>query len=336
MLRALTGLLLSVLLAFVVSDALADRPRTGARLTPPRFDYAGFERPLRRISWAALGHDLARLQPLLGREAAMAASGSAHVGGCAPRASASGPQSAKSSDELRRTVRAQIARLAGSGISGTGPHGVFAHPAVLVNAIHFTLSDARQPLTDRQAEELFHLGRQYVAQERERVRDARSEPLALVRLLDESRLRTRMVEWAAATLTPRQQSVLMPESTRDLVGWNYFNGTSVLAPQAHPVAYGDKSQLVDALLHWQIGRFGFGEREQPIVRSHIARFVAALPAEPACHKRGILSVSYTSAVAAQTAKLHRVLLSESGFTWAQRDRLRREQRFCVPVRIAQR
>ena len=329
MLRVLTGLLLSVLLAFAVSEAQADRPRTGARLTPPRFDYAGFERPLRRISWEALGHDLALLQPLLGREAAMAASDPMHVGGCATHVS----QAGKSSDELRRTVRAQIARLAGSGISGTGPHGVFAHPAVFVNAIHFTLSDARQPLTKRQAEELFHLGRQYVAEERERVRDARNEPLALVRLLDESRLRTRMVEWAAATLTPRQQNVLMPESTRDLVGWNYFNGTSVLAPQAHPVAYMDKAQLVDALLRWQIGRFGFGEREQPIVRSHIARFVAALPAEPACHKRGILSVSYTSAVAAQTAKLHRALLSEGGFTWAQRDRLRREQRFCVPVRV---
>ena len=201
----------------------------------------------------------------------------------------------------------------------------------LPNSTKTTIFNA---LTKSQAEELYHLGQQFVDEERSRVRGARNEPLALVRLLEESELRARFVVWAAATLTLRQQSVLLPDSTVDLVGWNYFSGGAVLAPQAHPIAYMDKAQLVDGLLRWHVGRFGFGERELPIVRSHIERFVKGLPAEPAIHQRGVLSVKYTNAVAGKTAALHRALLAERELSWSQRDRLRREQRFCVPVRIA--
>ena len=329
------ALLLSILLAMCglegSKEARAERPRTVSRTCPPRFDYDGCRRSLRRVAWESLGHDLALLQPALGREAAVTSGlRREHTGTCS---SGSGTATA-STTQLRRMVRAHIERLAGSGLSGTGAHGVFTHPAVLVNAIHFTLREARCPLTRQQEDELFLLGRQYVDEERVRVREARHEPLALARLIRECQLRDRLLDWASATLTPGQQDVLLPAATQDLVGWSYFSGSAVLAPQAYPVAYVEKAQLVDALLRWHVGRFGFGRRDLPIVRSHLERFVASLPDEPASQKAGVLSVRYTTDVAQKTAELRNALLDVGSFTWAQRDRLRREQRFCVPVRIA--
>ena len=166
---------------------------------------------------------------------------------------------------------------------------------------------------------------------RDKTRDGR---LALARLLEEMRLRSELLGWARATLTPTQQLLLQPESTRDLVGWSYFSGSSVISAHAQPVAYIDRVSLVDVLLRWHAGRFGFGDSELSIVRTHIAKFVANLPDEPALQRRGLLSASFAVKMAEASVELRHALMAEKSFSWAQRDRIRRERRFCVPVRVA--
>jgi hypothetical protein len=323
------ALLLSILLAMCGQEASADRPAQADSAAQPRFQYPGLEVQLASISWRSLGHDLARLQPLLGRHAEQL------------RSRAPGDMQAADGDEslasLRRAVRSHIDRMAGTGISGTGPHGVFTHPAVFVNAVHFTLEDAHRPLTREQAEELFHLGGQYIEEERERVKEKSTETLALAQLLSEMKLRGRMLDWARTTLTPKQQSLLQPESTRDLMGWSYFSSVAVLGPHARPIAYVDRRQLVDALLRWHVSRFGFTESQAPAIRDVLERFVKELPAEPLQQGGrvggGVLSGDYTVAVADKTADLRRALVADESLSWAQRDRIRKERLFAVPVRI---
>jgi len=321
-LRALMALLLALLVTLCGREAQADRPRVDSNGAHPRFLYPGFEGSLSSINWQDLGHDLALLHPLL-------VQGATHLreGSSSDRAPALEP--------LQRSVRQHVNRMASQpALSGTGPHGVFMHPAILVNAIHFTLDECRKPLTAEQAEELFYLGSQFVAREQLRVEGARAEPLALARLLVEMRLRGEMLGWARATLTPKQQSLLQPTATRDLVGWSYFSAASVLSSHARPVAYAGSSELLDVLVRWHAARFGFGKSELPIVRVHLKKFVDGLPAEPALQKRGVICESFAVKMAEATAQLRRTLLAEKSFTWAQRDRMLREKNFCVPVRIA--
>jgi hypothetical protein len=47
-----------------------------------------------------------------------------------------------------------------------------------------------------------------------------------------------------------------------------------------------------------------------------------------------LCESFAVKLAEATTGLRRTLLAEKSFTWAQRDRMRRERNFCVPVHIA--
>ena len=323
LLRALMALLLAFLMSLCGRDAQAERPRLAeVRNVHPRFLYPGLEGSLAAIDWKLLGHDLAKLQPILELRATELRDGEAVT---------ADPGAAR----LQRAVRQRVHNMATQpAFSGSGPHGVFTHPAVLVNAIHFTLDEGRKPLTPEQAEELFYLGTQFVAKERLRVEGARSEPLALARLIDEMKLRSEMMGWARATLTPKQQSLLQPSATRDLVGWSYFSAASVLNTHARPLTYSGEADLLEVLVRWHVARFGFGDSELPIVRLHLKKFVADLPDEPALQKRGVMCESFAVKMAQATTQLRRSLLAEKSFTWAQRDRMRRDKDFCVPVSIA--
>ncbi|MHC4937823.1 MAG: hypothetical protein ACYTHK_02500 [Planctomycetota bacterium] len=304
--RALMALILSILLALCGQEAQADRPRVadGSR---PRFAYKGFERALESVSWADLGRELAELQPLLDPDA----------------------KPDRRVAPLRRCVVGRMQRLGRAGIQGRGPHGVFTHPAVLVNAIHFTLDEADKPLTGRQADVLYRIGSRYVACERERRRQA--EPVALARLVEEAELKERMLTWVRASLTPGQQSFLQPPSTRGLVGWSFFDSCSVLGPHAHAVNYSDSAQLVEELMRERMESLGLNGPEAAIVRTHVSRFVAGLADVPA--NRGVLPRAHTLKMARETIELRRALLKEPSLRASVRAQLARECGFRVPLRV---
>jgi len=307
--RALVALILSILLALCGQEAHADRPRAVDRHAP-RFAYKGYERALESVSWIDLGRELAALQPLLDPEVR--------------------PSHRRA--PLRRKVIDRMRRLRRAGIRGGGPHGVLTHPAVLVNAIHFTLDEAERPLSGNQADALYLIGSQYVAEEAAR-RKSR-ESLALARLIEEAKLKERMLTWVRISLTPSQQSLLQPPSTRGLVGWNFFDGNSVLGAHARPVAYVDTEQLVEELLRERIETLRLTGAEAVIVRAHIARFVADLGDANVPGNHGVLPRAHTLRMARQTVGLKRALLKEPSLRASVRAQLAKERGFRVPLRVA--
>jgi len=310
--RALVALILSILLAMCGRDASADQPELSGG-TRPRFAYQGYEEALGSVSWVDLGRELAELQPLLARDLA-SATPSERV---AP---------------LRRRVVQRLQKLRLAGIEGSGPHGVFTHPAVLVNAIHFTLDEADRPLTGHQAEELYLIGSQFVAEESQRQRVGVSEPMALARLLEEAELKGRMLSWVRASLTPRQQNLLQAEPTRGVVGWSFFDACSVLGPHARALAYSNHAELLEELMRDRIEVLGLDAAEAAVVRAHLSRFVAEL--SDAAPRGGALPRAHTLAIARRTVALRRALLKEPSLRPAVRQRLERERAFRVPLRVA--
>jgi hypothetical protein len=310
--RALVALILSILLAMCGRDARADHPHDGTG-TRPRFAYEGYEEALGSVSWVDLGKELAELQPLLARDLA-AARPSERI---AP---------------LSRQVVQRMELLRKAGIGGSGPHGVFTHPAVLVNAIHFTLDEADRPLTGHQAEELYLLGSQFVAEETRREKADSLETMALARLVEEAELKGRMLTWVRASLTPRQQSLLQTEQTRGVVGWSFFDACSVLGPHARALAYSSRAQLLDELVRDRIEVLGLDAAEAVIVRAHISRFVSELP--DAAPQGGALPRAHTLSIARKTVALRRALLKEPSLRASVRRRLAGERGFRVPLRVA--
>ena len=308
--RAFLALILSILLALCSQEASADRPRdTGT--TPPRFQYRGLERALRSVAWTDLGRELAALQPMLERRIP-------NDRGVAP---------------LRRKVLARLELLRRAGIRSSGPHGVLTHPAVFVNAIHFTLDEADRPLTGSQADELYRIGSQFVAAERERRRTARGETIALARLLDEVDLKGRMQFWVRASLTRDQQNLLEPEATRELVGWSFFSSCSVLGPYARPVVYARSDQLLEKLLRARTEALRLTAAEVPIVRAHLARFVEQVELGVVPSRTGVLPRAHTLRMARRTVQMRRALLKEPSLRASVRARIARERGFRVPMRI---
>lgn len=310
--RALVALILSILLALCGRDAEADQPREASG-TAPRFTYEGFEEALGSVSWVDLGKELAELQPLLARDVAAAVP-------------------SEKITPLRRRVVQRMQRLHEAGIEGSGPHGVLMHPAVLVNAIHFTLDEADRPLTGHQAEELFVIGSQFVAEETQRQKVSETEPMALARLVEEAELKGRMLSWVRASLTPRQQHLLQAEPTRLVVGWSFFDSCSVLGPHARAVVYSTRAQLLDELMRDRIDVLGLDAAEAAVVRAHLSAFVADLAEVSA--RGGALPRAHTLSIARRTVALRRALLKEPSLRRAVRQRLARERAFRVPLRVA--
>jgi len=310
--RALVALILSILLALCGRDARADRPEDEARHVP-RFTYDGLDEALSMVAWSELGRDLAVLQPMLARDVEAAKP-------CAEIAT------------LRRRILKRMSRLETAGIPGSGPYGVLSHPAVLVNAIHFTLDEADRPLTMDQADELFLIGSQFVAEECERGKRPATESIALARLVAEADRNGRMLHWVRASLTPGQQQLLEPEPTRSYVGWSMFDACSVLGPHARAIAYSTEEQLLEELLRDRVESLGLTAAETTVFRAHLARFVSDLVDAP--HGASLLPREHTLAMARQTVALRRSLLKEPSLRDGVRRRIARERRFWVPLRVA--
>jgi len=310
--RALVALILSILAALCSGRAQADHPRD-AHVSAPRFAYAGYEDALGSVSWSDLGRELAELQPMLAHDVESARPG-------------------RKVAPLRRRILARMGRLHRAGIDGSGPHGVFTHPAVLVNAVHFTLDEADCPLTGSQADELFLIGSQFVAEESKRRRDCVAERIALARLVEEAELKSRMLTWVRASLTRGQRRLLQPEATRGVVGWSFFDSCSVLGPHVRVVPYSNAAQLVEELLRERTASLGLSAAEAPAVRLHLSKFVAGLEEVP--HRSGVLPRDHTLAMARRAVALRRALVDDPSLRASVRRRIAVEQGFRVPLRVA--
>ncbi len=117
---------------------------------------------------------------------------------------------------------AAAARIAGS-LPGIGTNGPYASPPFMSNLIAATLRAAGTPLTTTQERELDRIANAQIAREKQRVATYGAETLELQKLHDDVVSRTKFFDAVTALLTAEQNTLLRPDSVRDVSNLDLFS-----------------------------------------------------------------------------------------------------------------